>query len=925
MCQFPPTFRNIRIKGESAPNSDVGESSSSEQPAVKDVYNYLELLSQLDAMRKETERLTQKNIQLWRKNKKLESECMKLQRSIMYEESSSGSHLGKEGVQISGETSELGPKYYGPQSSNFMIENLKNKSSGHVDKDSSSEPQFEEEGKFPENTGEPTEPSISGGKDNKVNKSNIWAMSSKKPLPRILQMDAGDYKSSLGSYNKDNLKIISQLVENLFSSNDYYECFLSKRQMLEFLSSYDSIGNNEWENDDDLLLLYVILLLLYVILMLLVERLTPKEFIEVGIVPENFDVSKNYKKLKKKLVLLLLFKNFEALRHNLLLESIITVQAYLLCLEWYFIQQKYEECWSMLFHTCSIAFSLGIDVMGKFRAENESFEEDIARYKVWLALRNISGQICSVLGRPNPVSMQVNSVVMMSSAAAISKLELSKYKIHVLLKGGLGECLRLSNMMLIENFMIDFSLKDLLQLDSKFEEEINILEYFLTNEEQDEEEATGVSLRKQTFDLPQTLSKHSIICDLIVFYINRSKLFEPFIVKFQEQEQSAVIIRSIYASLMKFLDAILEFLDIFFEPLIEKYVDNSSNYLKEVKFGKQFRLFHPYLNSFIYQGVIIIFTFLHYEDKAFINYSNLPNAPINYEECLDFFETKLHSLLSYEKKFEKLSLDANRLWSTNFTHLAKKNLEVIAYIRQKRVTKLQQEYDRETFDRDLEDYHAQIEAGLGDNFVGFYVRDPFWITNPDNLPYYISSPSDASFDSTGSQKSVPVAENQEDYFPSTFDRESDMHEQESTNLPNTHGKGEFIAPMQQEIQPEFQPQTQSSVPVSYDSNFQSYSQMWPASDLNLPQSHKDFEQVAPNQPYSSLASHGQQNIPLYHSGSYSFHPAGESYDENQPQVNFAPPSSDMNVHDPFTSGTNFMDREPQNEDRDKHSNNEEDM
>lgn len=237
MCQFPPTFRNIRIKGEPGPDADTGELSSGEQAATKDVYSYLELLGQLDAMRKETERLTQKNLQLWKKNKKLESECMKLQRSIMYEESSSGAHLGKEGVQISGETSELGPKYYGPQSSNFMIENLKNKSTGHGDNDSSSEALLEEEGKFPEITEEPTEPSISSGKDSKENKSNIWAMSSKKPLPRLLQMDAWDYKLSLGSYNKDNLKIISQLVEKLFLSNDYYECFLSKRQMLEFLGS----------------------------------------------------------------------------------------------------------------------------------------------------------------------------------------------------------------------------------------------------------------------------------------------------------------------------------------------------------------------------------------------------------------------------------------------------------------------------------------------------------------------------------------------------------------------------------------------------------------------------------------------------------------------------------------------------------------
>ena len=48
----------------------------------------------------------------------------------------------------------------------------------------------------------------------------------------------------------------------------------------------------------------------------------------------------------------------------------ITIQAYILCSEWLFLQQNYEECWQMMFHACSISFSIGLHIMNQFRATN---------------------------------------------------------------------------------------------------------------------------------------------------------------------------------------------------------------------------------------------------------------------------------------------------------------------------------------------------------------------------------------------------------------------------------------------------------------------------------------------------------------------------------------------------------------------------
>ena len=101
------------------------------------------------------------------------------------------------------------------------------------------------------------------------------------------------------------------------------------------------------------------------------------------------------------------------------------------------LQQNYEECWQMMFHACSISFSIGLHIMNQFRAtntkenkpfknvvdatmgesdsssekrmrwnwkriKNEDEELNAQQYRLWYALKYLTSVICSIFGRPNP-------------------------------------------------------------------------------------------------------------------------------------------------------------------------------------------------------------------------------------------------------------------------------------------------------------------------------------------------------------------------------------------------------------------------------------------------------------------------------------------------------------------------------------------
>ncbi|ODV66815.1 hypothetical protein HYPBUDRAFT_240618, partial [Hyphopichia burtonii NRRL Y-1933] len=818
VCQFPSTFRNIKIdeneleanelsinedrnrsKSSSSVSNNSGSSSSNQSP--NNPTDITKLNEEIELLRNEKLTILQDNFKLNQKNHQLLTQISKFDRSTNLEHSkpSDSKNASHDHFPISGETSEMGEKYYGPQSSNFMIETLKKKLTNNESLrkvkylkpndlinfgDSSSETKYSSDidksnDHDQDDDSNLTHDSISG---NLIERSLL-----KKPLPFLLKIDPELSSDSDTSFDllKLNFRIIYKMVELFFINTTYYKSFISKETVFNFLNNYESIKDKEWENDDDLLLLYMILLLS-------IQRLTPKEFIDMNLMSSSNDSIKKFKKFKNHLLNNILYHNFEKLRHNLINESIITIQAYILCTEWYFIDQRYEESWSMLFHTCSIAYSIGLHVMGKFRTTTDN--NDIARFKVWFALKNISGQICSVLGRPNPISIQVNSIVLKSSSESnLSKIDLNAHKTQVLLKIGLSECLRLSNMMLIENFMINFTMNDLLNLDSKFEKETNLLEWFLSDKYTDDDlidshnnddlskiDGDSSGGDQLSYDegnyLPLRIDRVNLIIDLITLYINRAKLFEPFINQFQEASDAALITKSLLYSIMKFLDYIIEFIQQFLDNFADKYLAYEYQIMSEIKFGKLFRIYYPFLNSFIYQGIIVIFTFLNYKSNDFVYFSvhsnessttssdsNIDepknasnsntatvgpssNPTIDYNSFLQKLENKLNALLQFDLRISRLLNQSVRLWSTNIVYLINKNIQAINLIYEK------QKIEKQKLDDDLNDLKNQIDPPISsasnnvqhdlDNLLGFNMRDPFWLTNPDNLPYYLSSPSD---------------------------------------------------------------------------------------------------------------------------------------------------------------------------------------
>lgn len=724
-------------------------------------------------------------------------------------------------ISISGETTEVGEKYFGPQSSGFMIESLKRHESENTkdlelstssvnlkdekfnngrEKSSSDFGHVQQSPAFIRDTRKRAlsthQTSVTGSHEDSENSNNsnnlkfnnvhslIDKSLEKKLLPPITfnfirfthsnqSKDTTIYKNTADT----NFKITIKLVELFFQSNPHYETFINKSKVLGFLNGYDLIVDKTWENDDDLLLLYMILVLS-------IQKLTPQEFIDLGLLSPTENV--NYNKYKEYVSSVILMHSFDELRHNLLNESVVSVQAYLLSAEWFFVQHRYEECWSMIFHTIAIAYSIGLHVMGRFRKvnavnttgsvsdkdsidENEDSQTDLERYKLWFALKNLTGQVCSILGRPNPISVKVNAIVLDSKVELdneSSKLEGNILK--VLLKMGVSETLRISNSILIENFMTDCTVKDLLELDEKYDQEINTLDQLYHNTR-----ANQISVDCNEFTgLPKSVNRTNLLVDMITLYVNRVKIFEQFLKAYEKNEDYEKILKSLVDSILKFIELVHQLLDEFLEVLLVKYNTNDNKKIftsNKIRFGRYFRAYYPFLNAFFYQGVIVIYTFLHYKYKEFVKSDGLLNNTF-----LTKLESNLTLLNNFEKKVENRSNVNARLWTSNITYLINKILKYINIIRghqaeieHKKSLKRKkveaavssmpasqskggnyEELSSKAFNQDLS-VDNLLENNINDPnevdmdlFYGFHFDDPFWLTNPENLPHYLSSPSE---------------------------------------------------------------------------------------------------------------------------------------------------------------------------------------
>lgn len=794
ICEFPEKFRNISISVEDEEQVRHQSDSSSSNILSGSSGSPLEankLNDEIALLRKEKLAMLHENFQLSQRNHDLKGKLQAVART------SNTETPPDHGFEISGETTELGHKYYGPQLSNYMIEALRLK-------DDENQEDASEKKENPDPLSKQHERVTGDDTDIDTDEVSI----SKKPLPWVVEANELPQK---------NIEVLIHLVEHFFSISSY-RCFISKINLIDFINNHHAIKDAEWENDDDLILLYMVLIMT-------VQRITPLKYNESGISSDPVSLSQELYKRTAKLIKKCLYRGFTRLRHNLLNESVVTVQTYILCTEWYFIDQRYEEAWSMVFHCCSVAYSIGLHVMVSMRTtsalpegashklaelskhedgkshergmasdgeesdENNNEDYDVIRIKVWYALKSISGQLCSVLGRPNPILIQVNLVVLYTSASSsVAKMELEKSSTQVQLKIGLSECLRLSNMMLIESFMMNFTMDDIVRLDNRFKKEAEVLMWFVSDDYQ-RESAGRTDEVNEWSHIPLCIDRTNALSDLIILYINRAKLLEPFLNQFVEGPQSDYLFDSICESVLLFLDYICDFVLYFLTQETPKFLNEDGSVGSRLRLGKAFRTMYPFLSSFFYQGVIVIFTLLNYRAKQFIIGEHL--------HFLRLVGTKLTTLMKLDSKVSSILEQGVHLWSTNIVYLINKDTQHVNMLLDKA-----EEYRNHAMEN-KDAMNVDFDRVLADTF-DINMKDPFWFTNPDNLPYYLSSPS-------------------EDENGMIFDQHGGTH----TNMPlQAQGNGHLMN------QVPYQPQPHSANFFARDTlnNYSQYNQWDPRQD-----------------------------------------------------------------------------------------------
>ncbi|CUM53532.1 unnamed protein product [Debaryomyces tyrocola] len=752
-CNFPSTFRNIRIDEEELETScsyDSTENKDEENSCDLDLKGSRSPGRQsskriLETLKTENPTLADEHLKLKNKYQDLLTQFTMYCKANNCSDKLPEPSKEKDIMPINRETTELGAKYYGPLSSSYILKNMGVDEKSDVKMAANKNKSAYSPLQTPASSDlgrSPTQSTFESNQD--LIKNSLL----KKPLPYLLGLDFIIGSRNLSKTNVDelNFNIICKLVDFFFSYHPVYKTFISKQQIVDFLNNYYNMNENEWENDDDFLLLLMILLLL-------IQRLTAKEFIDINLLDNVESQTIKFKKVKDHLTDILYHK-FEKIRHNLINETVATVQSYILCTEWHFIEQRFEESWSMMFHTCSISYSIGLHVMGKFgimdKKDLKEKDEEIGRYRIWYALKNISGQISSILGRPSPISLHVNSLMLTASTPTYSLLEIEKDKMLVSLKVGLSECLKLSNTMLIENFMTDFSIDELLRLDSKFKKEIDQINVLINDKLYDKNlfDYLNTDPMDEDFNDDKTenqwflMDNGTLLVDLITFYINRAKLLQPFILKFQDSNDNTAVIELLQETINQFLDYLIYFVNSFLNQLDLQHKETNFRYLKTETFSKILRSHYPFLNSFIYQGMLVIFTILHYKFKDFIECEDNGRKNIDYSEFLNKLGEDLNTLLKLESNFAGMTCNHNKLWSSNITYLIHLDIAHIEKIRIKQITKIRM--DHKKFQNEVNELQNQINFGFNpeSELHGLNIHDPFWITCPDSLPYHLASPTD---------------------------------------------------------------------------------------------------------------------------------------------------------------------------------------
>ncbi|CDK28142.1 unnamed protein product [Kuraishia capsulata CBS 1993] len=403
-----------------------------------------------------------------------------------------------------------------------------------------------------------------------------------------------------------NIELIIKLVKRFFMFKTHNINFVSEKPLIDFLNNYTRM--KEWSHDDEMLLVLAILITV-------LRSLEPDNALLV----EN---NLSYAKMRGTL-----YKQFKNLRNGVSIDTVTNLQAYVIECEDLFYNDQPEKSWTLLFRIVSSAYSLGLHVFDKNivkTLKNEVGEKSLEvirkhpRTSLWLTINFLSAVLCSILGRPNPVTFTFQPL-------------LRNCEIRLNYKIGISELIKKSTQVLIESYKVEIDYSTILEIDEEFENEIIIYEKILSDRRAARLEpgsntfkasliriplritkdrktkrrrsASVTALNELPSDLTFTIQKRyegkmekyslletdcETICDLILVYGNRAKFHQHFM----SQHKSSA--KSCLDSVIKVLDHFLALVEI----------------LKDKMDTTDFQSIYPFFYCFAYQSFVVIYTFL---------------------------------------------------------------------------------------------------------------------------------------------------------------------------------------------------------------------------------------------------------------------------------------------------------------------------
>ncbi|QPG76172.1 hypothetical protein FOA43_003558 [Brettanomyces nanus] len=277
----------------------------------------------------------------------------------------------------------------------------------------------------------------------------------KRNLPVLVHPKANSAKAKQIA-KKENVEAIIALLKKFFHLKVHYVNFISPIPLLELFAHYDSI--TEWnKNDDDKLLLSIIIIIVTL-------RSLPAND------PLLYKYGISYEKNRESL-----YKQYKNLKRGIQIETTTSLRAYVLECEDLFFNDQIEKSWSLLFRLVSSAYSLGLHVYDEsivktLKAEQHEKSGDVIKKNpktsLWLIINFISATLCSVLGRPNPVTFNFQPL-------------LKNYEIRLNYKIALADLVKKSTNILIDSYKIPIDLDTVLDIDESFVNEVLIYEKIL--------------------------------------------------------------------------------------------------------------------------------------------------------------------------------------------------------------------------------------------------------------------------------------------------------------------------------------------------------------------------------------------------------------------------------------------------------------